>query len=366
MQKMIYCLIFILVACAEKVAVEDMTPIDLRVRPKVDMPVKTEISSAEIDQLIQWLQEDSRYARYQDQREKGLSNIVYDDAIARVAKKFIQSKNSVLVLDDNHFLVIDGSGSGLQLYQLKDATGASSSRLATLHLKDFNMGHNTVMSYGDGLLALANLKEDQVILVKLDLMAEKSQILTEEWCVRLLDIMLTKPVVAGGEVYAYGRSNKLYKLDAVTGKTIWIALMGEQNVAGEFRLAPLVYKQSIIAFSTLGQVTAFDRKSAKILWQLNENEDLRIDSPLSMLHQAAFSLQEQNILYFSGANRGIYAVNLDTGKLLWQRETLVDGPLIAWQGQICFFSGENLLICLSKHDGEPTLWHRIITDKQVK
>ena len=175
--------------------------------------------------------------------------------------------------------------------------------------------------------------------------------------------------VVGGRIY-FGTTedNKVYCLDASSGKVIW-----SYFTEGPVRLAPTVSEGRVYVGSDDGCVYCLDAASGRLVWKFNAApEPTRIlgrGKMCSMWPVRTGVLVDRGVAYFGAgifpAERVfIYAVDAATGALVWKNDTVgfesgsgarggftPQGYLLASNEFLFFPSGRALPACFSRADG---------------
>lgn len=113
------------------------------------------------------------------------------------------------------------------------------------------------------------------------------------------------------------------------------------------RMSPVVYKNSIVIGNAFDGLVAYDLKNKNTKWRI----------PIELGVEA--SAARMNNILFTGSNNGkMYAINLDTGDIIWVFDTkseLVSEPLIE-DGVLYFISGSQSLYALDASTGRQ-IWN---------
>ncbi len=168
------------------------------------------------------------------------------------------------------------------------------------------------------------------------------------------------PVIAGGLLY-YGSSadDKIYCLDAATGKQHWTYF-----TEGPVRLAPTIDEERVFVGSDDGSAYCLDAKSGKLIWKTQLGpKDYRIPGnariisrwPLrtgiivigNMAYCAAGMFPSEGVL--------ITAIDAVTGKIKWQQKQTdlpAQGYMLASHTRLYVPAGRNNPVVLSRADGK--------------
>jgi outer membrane protein assembly factor BamB len=135
--------------------------------------------------------------------------------------------------------------------------------------------------------------------------------------------------LAGGAVY-FGTScdDKVYCLDAATGKQRWSAFTG-----GPIRLAPTIQDGRVYVGSDDGYIYCLDARDGKLVWRFQaapEGDRLLARGKMTSLWPPRTGvLVEDGVAYFSagvfpGERVYLYAARADDGSLIWKNDTVSD------------------------------------------
>ncbi|HIE08572.1 MAG TPA: methyltransferase domain-containing protein [Armatimonadetes bacterium] len=181
-------------------------------------------------------------------------------------------------------------------------------------------------------------------------------------------------VVSVGERLYFGSSanNKVYCLDARTGRIIWTFFAD-----GPVRLAPTVWKGRLYFGSDDGCVYCLDAETGKLIWKfraaLNEAERVMGNGRLISLWPVRTGvLVDDGVAYFGAGvfpYEGVflYAVRAEDGKVIWRNDSIgyfrggwgsrsPQGYLLASRERLFVPMGRVLPACFDKSDGR-LLYH---------
>lgn len=135
----------------------------------------------------------------------------------------------------------------------------------------------------------------------------------------------TAPVTVDGLVFFSGSDGIVRALDAQTGKLLWTAYTG-----GAVRFPPTIWKNRALISSGDGWVYSFDAKTGRLLWRFRaapaERKIPVYGSLLSTWPTASGVLVDEGIAYVAAGilnydGTYIYALDAETGKIIWQNNT---------------------------------------------
>jgi outer membrane protein assembly factor BamB len=169
------------------------------------------------------------------------------------------------------------------------------------------------------------------------------------------------PVIADGRLY-FGSSTEeaLYCLDARSGQRRWTFY-----AEGAIRLAPTVWSGKVYFGSDDGRVYALDAATGKLAWKFDAApDDYRVIANGRLASQwpvrTAATIRD-GILYFSAGlfpatgGVGLYALNAETGALLWKKQIPLpaNGYILAAEETLFVPNGRAAPAEYSPKDGSP-------------
>ena len=149
------------------------------------------------------------------------------------------------------------------------------------------------------------------------------------------------PVISDGVLFFTLNMDTAYffAIEAATGNQL-VTLRFDRNRLS----APAVVGETVFFGSEVGRVTAYDLKTRKAKWIIEQRgKSFAYSDPIV----------EDGTLYICGARAGLFALKTDTGDVRWtfKSDEILHGPTI--NGDDLFFGSSNgLLIALNKKTGE--------------
>jgi len=135
----------------------------------------------------------------------------------------------------------------------------------------------------------------------------------------------TPPIAAGGLVFSSGPDGIVYALNASTGKVQWKAY-----TSGPVRYPPTYYQGQVLVGSGDGYVYNLEAGTGKTLWRFRgapKERMVPVYGQLSSTWPAATGvLVENGTAYFAAGmvsydGTYVYALDAETGKIIWQNNT---------------------------------------------
>ncbi len=154
-------------------------------------------------------------------------------------------------------------------------------------------------------------------------------------------IVYGTPAAAEGMVYFGSYSGKVYALDARTGAKKW-----EYPTGGAVIGSPVIAGDTLIVTSSDGKLYALDARSGGAKWA----------EPFATQGKIwADPVVANGKVYFGNFAHQFFAVDLKSGKLIWEREfkgAIASTPLVA-EGTVYIGSFEGKLYALDAETGQP-------------
>ncbi len=151
-----------------------------------------------------------------------------------------------------------------------------------------------------------------------------------------------EPIVAEGKLFTATHAGRIHAIDAQTGQWIWTF-----QAKGAFLHSPAYSNGIVVSSSIDGYLYANDSSNGNLIWSYFLGQGGASASPMI----------EKNRV-FIGTRRGDFlAINIENGKLLWQKSFNVPIRQTAsyYKGMIYFTAEDMVLRCLNEQTGE-LLW----------
>lgn len=154
--------------------------------------------------------------------------------------------------------------------------------------------------------------------------------MTLKWSFDAHDDVWSSPAVADGVVYAGSDKDKLYAIDAETGKKVW-----SYKTDGNVRSSPAVVGGVVYVGSDDDKVYALDAATGEKIWSYTTGGDIRQSSPLV----------SGGMVYVGSLDHSMYALDADTGSKVWSYKTTA--PIrgsAAVSGTTLYFGSDNSVL----------------------
>jgi outer membrane protein assembly factor BamB len=159
------------------------------------------------------------------------------------------------------------------------------------------------------------------------------------------------PAIVGNVIY-YACRDRLYALDAETGRLLW-RYPADQPLDAQFRTTPAVAEGIVYVGATDGNLYALSASTGKYLWAFRAQG--AILSPPTVV---------DDVVYFGSADGRVYAINAKTGEPIWRGgfRTLdaVNGAVAVADDMVYFISSDQTLYAAAAPTGL-LLWRMRLT-----
>lgn len=162
------------------------------------------------------------------------------------------------------------------------------------------------------------------------------------------DFYLSSPLVHEGRVYIGSSDQRIYALEARTGRLIWTYRTG-----GMVHSSPALAGRNIVVGSWDGAVYALDADTGQLRWRFQTETEQRSSVMLGI--QASPSV-DGGVVYIGSRDGHFYAIRAGDGSLQWRYDA--QGSWVASTAAVddrrVYFgtSDTGLLIALDKHTGK--------------
>lgn len=177
--------------------------------------------------------------------------------------------------------------------------------------------------------------------------ADNGQLL---WTYPLRAEGLGRPLVHGDTVYVLGGNSVLHALEASTGKMKWVYTRRDTatlSIRGSSK--PLIRGDNLYVSFSDGALVNLNKNSGSVIWEsiLNKQRRFRdID---------ATPITDGSKLYLSGYDDGFYAVDIQTGKLLWRLDEGGYDEAILDDGILYYSTTNGKLLAIKPETGK-VIW----------
>lgn len=161
------------------------------------------------------------------------------------------------------------------------------------------------------------------------------------------------PLVHNGRVHL-GEHHRLLTLDAASGRRLW-AFDTTRNA--RIAYAPVGYRDKLLLGPGDGQLYAFSASDGELLWRVDREADWQYLRQLAV-HDA--------MLIAGGYHDELFGIDLEDGAIIWRFNAgnFVNSQLVV-DGKICFWSPTGWIYALDANTGA-VLWRHQTIDYKAK
>ena len=162
------------------------------------------------------------------------------------------------------------------------------------------------------LLAISCLLNFQSLLAQPDFQTLPASV----WKFKTKQPIFSSAVVTGETVYVGGSDSILYALNIETGKVFWKFI-----TKGEIRSEVSIHNNNVYLLSGDGAVYCLNSETGKQKWIFKTAGEQKYPLYSFADYYQSAPVYENGIIYFGSGDHHIYAVNAETGKLVWKFRT---------------------------------------------
>ncbi len=273
---------------------------------------------------------------------------------------FVTERDLIRIWSDQ---VGDGQGKGL--YQLRPAVEGDTLYIASadgeVQARDISNGDlrwkqklEQTVSGGVGVdYERLYLGTTEGVVIAFDLMGE------ELWRTQLSGEVLAPPASDDEIVIVQTYDGQLFALDAVTGEKRWAFSASVPRLTLRGTSTPLIDGPLVFAGLANGRVVALDKETGELRWEQ------RVSVPKGSTEIERLSdvdgelLLDSGILYAAGYQGNLVAIDVRSGRTLWQRElSSYTGPVEGY-GNIYVADADGSIHAFEKN-GQGVIWTQTV------
>ncbi len=181
----------------------------------------------------------------------------------------------------------------------------------------------------------------------------------KKWEKSLSSTLRAAPTIVDGTLFVMTVDSKLFAFDGETGEQKWYYASVPQDTTILGGAAPTVKNGIVVAVFPTGEVVALNAKSGAFLWGEVLSGSARLEGLAMLMDIVARPVIKGNTLYVIGHSDVFIAVNLKTGKKIWQKDIGgTTNPLLV-DDYIFTITNDGDLIALEQKNGK-TIWVRTL------
>jgi outer membrane protein assembly factor BamB len=167
--------------------------------------------------------------------------------------------------------------------------------------------------YGNDLLLLGTRKGQVIALQKQDG--------KQRWTAAVSSEILAPPVAQAGIVVVHTVDEKIFGLSAKDGKLLWMEERAVPPLTLRGTGAPLIVNNAVLAGFANGKLVALNLNDGRLRWETTVAEPRGRNEIERLVDVDAPPLVYGNVVYAAAYQGKIVAVNLDSGRIVWARDT---------------------------------------------
>ena len=167
--------------------------------------------------------------------------------------------------------------------------------------------------YGGDLLLLGTRKGQVIALQKQDG--------KQRWTAAVSSEILAPPVAQAGIVVVHTVDEKIFGLSAKDGKLLWMQERAIPPLTLRGTGTPLIVNNAVLAGFANGKLAALNLNDGRLRWETTVAEPRGRNEIERLVDVHAPPLVYGNVVYAAAYQGKIVAVNLDSGRIIWARDT---------------------------------------------
>lgn len=177
---------------------------------------------------------------------------------------------------------------------------------------DLKLDVSSGVGFGDDLVLVASRKGEVVAL-------DKSSGAVK-WRAQVSSEVLAPPSVEAGVVVVQSVDGGLTGLSSTDGKRLWILERSEPALSLRGTSTPVILSDAVLTGYASGKIVAVNLKTGRLLWETPVSQPQGRSEIERLIDVDAPALVSGRTLLAAAYQGKIVAVNLENGRLLWSRE----------------------------------------------
>lgn len=236
---------------------------------------------------------------------------------------------------------LDGAGV-LRAFDLKDEKLIFKKRIFPRQLTK-NYQTPKITYFNDMIFAIAGV--NKIICAS----AKNGEII---WQKNISSIPISSPLVNKDKIYVITNDNKVYALSQADGSLQWVQ-SGVFRPTAIFGSAELVIENNIILASySSGEIYALNKDSGAVIWSNRLNVSKATDSDFYLNDIDSTPVVNNGIVYAIGNGGLMMAINILDGNYIWKREIASIANFWVSGNYIFVINNDNRLLAINKTNGK--------------
>ncbi|KTD17181.1 outer membrane protein assembly factor BamB [Legionella jordanis] len=246
-----------------------------------------------------------------------------------------------------------------------------------LRLKPEIVGNNIYTADANGLVEAVNKTTGKVIWSKklpsgivsgpavspgfIALATDKSTVLllkqedgSDLWDAKVSSEVLAKPIITHGKVIAKTIDGNLYALDLSSGKQLWVSEHGAPSLILKASSSPVVLPQNnmiLVGYSD-GKMDAVDLQTGRLIWQRSIAYASGASDVERLIDIDADPIVRGNIAYLASYQGYVGALSLTDGEFLWRKPASVYKNMAIDDHALYLTDSEDVVWSINRQNGQ--------------
>lgn len=168
------------------------------------------------------------------------------------------------------------------------------------------------------------------------------------WVFKTASAIIASPVSANGVIYVGSTDSNFYAIDAMEGMLRW-----KVKTNGDIRSTACIYQDKICFMSGDGYAWCIDT-GGHIKWKFKSKGENKYELFSFADYFQSSPVYDSGIIYIGSADHFIYALQAQTGKLIWKFKTagIVHATACIYKGAVYIGSFDGYFYALNKASGK--------------
>lgn len=177
------------------------------------------------------------------------------------------------------------------------------------------------------------------------------------WRANLPSEVLATPVATNDKVIVRTTDGKLLAFATQTGAPVWSYINPEPPLILHSSSSPKIFDDMLITGFSSGELVALDVNSGSLIWKLQVAISQGRYTMDRMVDIDADPVISHGVAYIAAYQGNVAAVQLNTGKLLWQHELSSYAGLTVDENKVYVTSTDSTIFAFARADGK-LLWQQ--------
>lgn len=172
------------------------------------------------------------------------------------------------------------------------------------------------------------------------------------WQHQVSSEILSPPVISHGKVLAKTIDGKVLAFDAATAKQLWVAEHGSPNLVLKASSSPIVVGNLVLTGFSDGKLDAVELDTGRLVWQRSIAYSTGSSDVERLVDIDADPIVEGKIAYLASYQGYIGALSLDDGQFIWRKPGSVYKNMVLSANALYLTDSNDVIWSLDKHTGK--------------